>query len=294
MLNKYIKTKIPLIYHLMRLDSPTGYLLSFFPSMFGLLLAYQELNHLVYIPLFFLGSTIARSAGCIINDLIDQNLDKQVNRTKNRPLASGSMNSKEAILFLAVLLCLCFIILMSLTGTSICVGVITFFMMSLYPLMKRITYFPQIFLGLTFNLGCLIGYSAIKDNITANVIIIYCACGFWTIAYDTIYAFLDINDDKRIGIKSTAILLEYTHYKAIILALYCIFIILFVIGMWNICCFFTYISVILCIINILWIIYTLDINNSHNCIIRFKENNKIGLILCVGLLLDIPIRQLLP
>ena len=283
---KSFPNKLTTISHLMRLEAPTGYLLSFFPSMFGLLLAYQEAKNLMYIPIFFIGSILARSAGCVINDIIDQNLDKKVERTKNRPLACGSISSKEALLLLATLLFFCLGILLSLTITAIYIGIAAFFMICLYPLMKRITYFPQAFLGITFNLGCLIGYAAITNNISMNAIILYFACGFWTVGYDTVYAFMDIKDDKHVGIKSTAIFFEPMNYRAIILSLYITFIFLFTFATWNTMNLFLSLAVIISALIAIWIIYTLDITQEKNCLIRFKANNHIGLVLFLGLLLE--------
>jgi 4-hydroxybenzoate polyprenyltransferase len=284
--NKSLANKLSILYNLMRLGAPTGYLLSFFPAMFGLMLAYRTPMDLLYIPIFFIGSVLTRSAGCIINDLIDQNLDKKVERTKNRPLASGAISSKCAILILVILLLCCLGILLSLTETSIYIGIAAFFMISLYPLMKRITYFPQVFLGMTFNLGCLIAYAAITNNVSMNAIILYLACGFWTVAYDTIYAFMDIKDDKKVGIKSTALFFEHMNYKAIIFTLYSAFIMLFMYATWNQINLSPSIAIILSVLSIIWIIKTLNIEQVNNCLVRFKANNYIGFMLFLGLLLE--------
>lgn len=152
--------------------------------------------------------------------------------------------------------------------------------------MKRITYFPQVFLGITFNLGCLIGYAAITDNISIDAMILYFACGFWTVGYDTIYAFMDIKDDKKVGIKSTAIFFENMNYKAIILILYLTFIFLFAFATWNMMNLFLSTAIILSILGAIWIVYTLDIEQKSNCLTCFKANNYIGFILFLGLLLE--------
>jgi 4-hydroxybenzoate polyprenyltransferase len=270
---------------MMRLGAPTGYLLAFFPSMFGLLLAYHEARHLFYIPVFFIGSVLSRGAGCIINDLLDQNFDKQVTRTKNRPIASGVVSSKSAMIILICLLFLCLLILLSLTKTAIYVGIVAFCMICLYPLMKRVTYFPQVFLGITFNLGVLIGYAAITDQISIEAMMVYLACGFWTVAYDTIYAFMDIKDDKKIGIKSSAIFFEKMNYKLIILILYFVFIGLFYSALHRTGFFLTF-ALILSALLAIWIVYTLDIDKEINCFVRFKANNYIGFLLFLGLVLE--------
>lgn len=272
---------------LMRLNSPVVYFCYFFPAAFGLMLAYKnDPSDLLYLLIFMVGSVITRGAGCIINDLFDRNLDKKVARTKNRPIASGAISVKEAIILLFALLLIGLLILLSLNTTSIAVGFIAVFLTTLYPLMKRITYFPQVFLGITINLGCLIGYAVLTDNISMDAMILYFACGFWTVGYDTVYAFMDIKDDKKVGIKSTAIFVENMNYKAIILGLYLTFIFLFAFATWNTMNLFLSIAIILSILGAIWIVYTLDITQESNCLVRFKANNYIGFILFLGLLLE--------
>ena len=272
---------------LTRLNSPVVYFCYFFPAAFGLMLAYKNNpSDLLYLLVFIIGSIITRGAGCIINDLFDRNLDKKVARTKNRPIASGAISVKEAIILLFTLLSIGLLILVSLNITSIVIGFVAVFLTTLYPLMKRITYFPQVFLGITINLGCLIGYAVITDNISMDAMILYFACGFWTVGYDTIYAFMDIKDDKKVGIKSTAIFVENMNYKAIILALYLAFILLFAFATWNTMNLFLSMAIILSILGTIWIVYTLDITQESNCLARFKANNYIGFILFLGLLLE--------
>ncbi len=271
---------------LIRLHSPTGYLLVFFPSAFGLILAYEEFDNLWFLPIFFIASILIRGAGCIINDLFDQNLDKKVERTKNRPIASGKISNKEAMIFLAILLTICFFILISLTSTSTYIGIASILLITLYPLMKRITYFPQVFLGITFNTGCLIGYAAIKDSISYEAIIMYIACGFWTIGYDTIYAFMDLKDDKIVGIKSTAIFFEYKPFKLIIAFFYTIFLTLFSFATRNSFSIISIVAILIIIVKIMWIIIYLDIHDAKNCMRQFKINNYIGFLLFIVMILE--------
>lgn len=271
---------------IMRLHAPTGYLLSFFPAFFGIMLAYEQSTNLLYVPLFFVGSILARGAGCIINDIFDQNLDKMVVRTKSRPLPSGLLNTTQALIILAILLSVCLLILCSLTVTAIATGFIAFFLILLYPLTKRITHFPQVFLGLTFNMGCLIGYAAIKDTISTDILLLYFACGFWTLAYDTIYAFMDIKDDKKINIKSTAIFFEHKSYKLIIFLFYCIFFALYLFSFRQMLSTTIISAIVICFLFSIWIIASLDVKNPANCLYRFKANNYIGFILFLSLLLE--------
>ena len=284
--NQFSSYKWASLLYLTRIHAPTGYLLSFFPAAFGLILAYEKAADLIYLPLFLIGSILVRSSGCIINDLFDQKLDKKVARTKNRPLANGDVSTTEALILLAILLCISFGILLSLNATAIYIGVISIFLITLYPLMKRITYYPQTFLGITFNLGCLIGYAAIKNTLSYDVLTLYIACGFWTMAYDTIYAFMDLKDDKKIGIKSTAILFEHKAFKLIITAFYAAFFILFMFSIRAIFSTYSLIAIVISSIITLWITINLDIYNNKNCMKRFKINNYIGFILFLAMLLE--------
>lgn len=275
-----------LISNIMRLHTPTGYLLSYFPSVFGLLLAYEQRANLIYVPIFLVGSILARGAGCIINDILDRDLDKHVARTKDRPLAAGTLSVKQSLLIALIVFSLCLIILFSLTKTAIYIGFVTFFLILIYPLMKRITYFPQLFLGITFNTGCLIGFAAVKDYLSADAFLLYLACGFWTLAYDTIYAFADIQDDKKIGIKSTAVFLEHMPYKLVISISYLIFYLLFIYVFRDTLSFLSVPIIIACIILSLYSVNSLDITRERNCISRFKLNNYIGFILFSVILLE--------
>ena len=211
----------------MRLDRPAGYLLVFFPASFGLLFSNNIFNNLNFIPYFFVASILIRSAGCVINDIIDKDFDSRVNRTKGRVIASNKITLREALVLLFFLFLVSLYFLVNLSTLSIKIGIVAFFMIITYPLMKRITYFPQIYLALTFNLGCLIAYAAINNKINFHVFMIYIACCFWTFAYDTVYGFLDIDDDKKIGLKSTAIFFENRGYKSWLTISYLLFFVIF-------------------------------------------------------------------
>ncbi|RYE05870.1 MAG: 4-hydroxybenzoate octaprenyltransferase [Rickettsiaceae bacterium] len=273
---------------LTRIGLPTGYLLCFFPACYGLVLASVDLYWLKFVPLFLVGSVIARSAGCIINDVFDRDYDLHVNRTKTRPLASGEVSTKSAIIGLALISIVGINIILCLSKLAIYLCLIAILMIILYPLMKRITYFPQIFLGFTFNMGVLIAYTNIKNYISAESLIMYLSCCFWTIGFDTIYGFADTEDDEKIGIKSLSILLKYRKYKYYISFFYVTFIGLFYFAIWltdgnivnntgfNLCIF---ISMTL----LLYQPWVLNIANSDNCITIFKLNNYIGFILLIAI-----------
>jgi len=195
--------------NLTRLNKPIGIMLLFWPCAWGLGLAYnveQNLNHfLYYLFLFFLGSILMRSAGCIVNDIVDRDIDKKVQRTKNRPLACGLISVKLALAYVAVLCAIAFFILIQFNLFTIILGIASMVLAFSYPFMKRITYWPQLFLGLTFNWGIVMAWSAVTNSVTMEVITLYLAAIFWTLGYDTIYGVQDIEDDEIIGVKSTSI-----------------------------------------------------------------------------------------
>ncbi|AGJ03071.1 4-hydroxybenzoate octaprenyltransferase [Rickettsia prowazekii] len=275
--------KLLIIFKLMRADKPVAYLLDFFPALFGLLLANPSNMELAYLlPLFIFGSITARSSGCIINDIFDRKFDKYVERTKKRPLASGAVSVFYAIFILLILSIISLSILLLLNKTAIYTGFFAVIMIILYPLMKRITYFPQIFLGFTFKLGVLVAYGAVQDKLDTEAIIMYLACCFWAIGYDTIYGYMDIKDDKKIGVKSLSIYLENKNPKFWLYICYIGFILLFIlatkIANFNI----DYLPVLAALILLILQIATLDIKNPVNCIKRFSANNYVGVLLIMA------------
>lgn len=194
---------------LARLDRPIGIWLLLLPGWWGIVLASGGLFHMglkswTLIVLFGIGAIIMRAAGCVINDLWDRDLDKQVERTKSRPLAAGTLNEKQAMVFLAGLLTVGLLILLTMNWTTIILGVLSIPLIVAYPYMKRITWWPQAFLGITFNFGALMGYSAVTGTLGFSALLLYAAGICWTLGYDTIYAHQDREDDAMAGIKSTA------------------------------------------------------------------------------------------
>ena len=196
--------------YLMRLDRPIGIWLLLLPGFWSIALASGGISNFGsyeyrIITLFIIGAIIMRGAGCVVNDLWDRDLDKMVERTKNRPLASGTVSIRKGVVFLATLLLIGLVILLQFNVTTIILGVITIPLIMSYPLMKRFTWWPQAFLGLTFNFGALMGYSAITGEVSASALLLYLGGIFWTLGYDTIYAHQDKEDDIMAGIKSTAL-----------------------------------------------------------------------------------------
>ena len=201
--------QLNLFIELTRLKKPIGFMLLFWPCAWGLTIAYDFSNDIkiysFYLFLFFLGSVLMRSAGCIVNDIMDEEFDKKVERTKNRPIASGKVSKKLGLIYTLILCLLALLILINFNWFTIILALGSIPLAFSYPLMKRYTYWPQLFLGITFNYGLILGWVSIKNSFDIVPIIFYIGAIFWTLGYDTIYGFQDIKDDEIIGIKSTSI-----------------------------------------------------------------------------------------
>ena len=194
---------------LTRLKKPIGFMLLFWPCIWGLTMVYDFDKNLssyfFFVFLFLSGSILMRSAGCIVNDIVDKNFDKQVERTKNRPIASGKISVSLAALYAILLCAIAFVVLINFNQFTILMALLSMPLAFTYPLMKRITYWPQLFLGITFNYGLILAWIAISNEISLTPMIFYIGAIFWTLGYDTIYGFQDIKDDEIIGVKSTSI-----------------------------------------------------------------------------------------
>lgn len=191
--------------HLMRLNRPIGIWLVFFPAAWVLALSAAPLW--LYL-LFLLGAAVMRSAGCIINDLTDRKIDREVARTRDRPLAAGTLSPRAALALLAVLLLVALAIVLLLPRPALGLALLTLPLIIAYPWMKRLTHWPQLFLGITFNLGSLFASIAATGGITIPAFAVYLVSIFWTLGYDTIYALADREDDARLGVNSTALTLR--------------------------------------------------------------------------------------
>lgn len=205
-----VKNKFYDYVRLMRLDKPIGIFLLYVPCLWGLLAGFihtgqfNPYDFVFYAVILFMGSVLMRGAGCVINDYFDRHIDARVERTKNRPIASGRISPRHGLIFFALLCAISGVILLCLPMRAWAVGVLSLIPVMIYPLMKRITYWPQIFLGLTFNIGIWVGYVIITPDINSHLLWLYAAGIFHTLGYDTIYAFQDIKDDINIGVKSSA------------------------------------------------------------------------------------------
>ncbi len=199
-------TSISALYRLMRLDKPVGIWLVFFPAGWAVLLASCAETGVRWDVLFVcaLGAVITRSFGCIINDLTDRNLDAHVARTRTRPLASGELSPRAAVLAALLLIVMAFGLVLLLPPMALTIACLAVPMILAYPWMKRVTWWPQMFLGLTFNLGALIGWAGVTGTIDTPAVWLYVAAVAWTFGYDTLYAHQDREDDARLGIKSSA------------------------------------------------------------------------------------------
>jgi 4-hydroxybenzoate polyprenyltransferase len=189
---------------LARLDRPIGTWLLFLPGLWGLALGGAPWPDAWLVALFGIGAVVMRGAGCVVNDLWDRDIDRRVARTAGRPLASGALSARQALAFLLLLLLIGLAILLQLTWAAILLGVASLVPIAIYPGMKRITWWPQAFLGVTFNWGVPMGYAAATGEVSAAALVLYAAAIFWTLGYDTIYAHQDREDDALVGVRSTA------------------------------------------------------------------------------------------
>jgi len=282
--------QLKLFIDLTRLKKPIGYMLLFWPCVWGLTLAYDfssDLeNYFFYLLLFFLGAVLMRSAGCIVNDILDKEFDKRVFRTKNRPIASGKISIKVAVFYAVTLCLLALIVLLNFNQFTIILALGSMPLAFTYPLMKRYTYWPQLFLGFTFNYGLILGWICVRNNLDITPIVFYLGAIFWTLGFDTIYGFQDMKDDEIIGIKSTSIKFK-KNPKNFLSLCYLIFIAsLITLGILMKFNLVYFLFLLFPIIHLLFYqIYTLKIENEKNCLNIFKSNNFLGSIIFINLLI---------
>jgi len=281
---------VKLFIQLTRLDKPIGYMLLFWPCIWGITIAYNfnsNLNNFFFYGiLFLLGSILMRSAGCIVNDIADKNFDKKVERTKNRPLASEKISVRIAILYILILCALAFLVLINFNNFTILMALISMPLAFTYPLMKRYTYWPQLFLGITFNYGLILAWIAVKNDISLVPIIFYFGAIFWTLGYDTIYGYQDIKDDEIIGVKSTSIKFKDNPKKFILVCYFVFFTSLILIGLlMNFKIFYYFFLTIPFLHLFIFQLSKLNVNIPDNCLNKFKSNNYLGLIVLTNILI---------
>ncbi len=282
--------QVKLFIDLTRLKKPIGFMLLFWPCAWGLTLAYdfsENLNdYFFYLILFFFGSVLMRSAGCIVNDILDKEYDAKVHRTKNRPVASGKITVKLAIFYSLTLCFLALLVLLNFNFFTIILALGSMPLAFTYPLMKRFTYWPQLFLGITFNYGLILGWTTIQGELNIIPILFYIGAIFWTLGYDTIYGYQDIKDDEIIGLKSTSIKFKGQPKKFLFIC-YSLLLIFFIIGGYYMQFHNSY--YLLMLIPFLHLFFyqikIFKLETPSSCLRAFKSNNFFGLIIFINILI---------
>ena len=275
---------------LMRLDKPIGFMLLFWPCSWGFAVVLKNMSinqeWIINFFLFFIGSILMRSAGCVYNDIIDKKIDQKVTRTKQRPLASNKLSTFKGWVLVAFLSFLSLIILFQFNFTTIIFGLSSGILIFAYPFMKRITYWPQLFLGIVFNWGVILSYLVFNEEINIGILLIYLSAVFWTLGYDTIYGLQDAEEDIKIGVKSTSIKFN-KKIKQFLVIVYLISISLMIFS--NIVILNKIkVEIILYILPLLLLIFQIqkvEIKNSTQNLSLFKLNNYYGLSIFIILII---------
>ena len=280
-------THLKIFIELTRLNKPIGFMLLFWPCSWGLTYAksFSQNNsiYFYYLILFFFGSLLMRSAGCIFNDIVDKDFDKKVKRTKKRPLAAKIISVNHAFFYVAFLCFFAFLILIQFNTLTIFLGLGSMLLAFSYPFMKRITYWPQLFLGITFNWGIIMAWTSMGYDISYDILTLYTAAIFWTLGYDTIYGAQDMSDDEIIGLKSTSIKFKKnikffvgSCYFLSVLLLSFLFLELIGINFFTLFLFAFFLS-------LFYQLKTFKKEDQESCLIAFKINNFSGLILFLSI-----------
>jgi len=284
-IDRYVPWRLRPYAKLMRLDRPVGIWLLLLPGWWSITLAGLGVPNLKLMILFLVGAVVMRGAGCTYNDIIDRDIDRQVERTRGRPLAAGHISVRAAWIFLVAQLVIGLAVLLQFNWYAIGVGAASLLLVAGYPFMKRITFWPQAWLGLTFNWGALVGWAAVRGTIDEPALWIYAAGFFWTLGYDTIYAHQDREDDALIGVRSSALALG-KRTKPFVALCYLLMAGLLVGATrympHNV---FMQVAFAFIVIHLAWQVITLNINNSANCLARFRSNRNLGLLVLVALVL---------
>ena len=282
--------QLNLFIELTRIKRPIGYMLLFWPCSWGLTIGFdfsKELKiYFFYLLLFLLGSILMRSAGCIVNDIVDRKFDKKVFRTKYRPIASGNVTVQQGLLYVVILCLLAFFILINFNYITIFLALGSMPLAFTYPFMKRFTYWPQLFLGITFNYGLILGWFSTNNELSIIPLIFYLGAIFWTLGYDTIYGFQDIKDDEIIGLKSTSIKFKNNPYKFLKLC-YLVFLTnLLIVGFFLGLNKLYYLLFVLIFLQMFYFqLKKLDVKVPKQCLDVFKSNNFLGLLVLFSLII---------
>ncbi len=275
---------------LARLDRPIGSWLLLIPCWWSVALAQvaarEPMPNFWHLALFFIGAFAMRGAGCTWNDIVDRDIDAKVERTRSRPIPSGQVSVTQAAIFLAAQALVGLLVLVQFNRVAIVTGIASLAIVAIYPFMKRITYWPQIVLGLAFSWGALMGWTAAFGRLDWPALILYAGSIAWVIGYDTIYAHQDRDDDALIGVKSTALLFgERT--KPMLSTFYALAVVLIgVAGFWAGGRYAFSLGLAGFAAHLVWQVWRLDINDPDLCLRLFKSDRDAGLILFVGLVLD--------
>src|SRR5210317_131279 len=280
--------QLNLFIELVRLKKPIGFMLLFWPCSWGLTIAYdfnQDLEkYFWFLLLFLFGAILMRSAGCIINDIVDSDFDKKVERTKNRPIASGKISKIKAFIY-AMLLCgFAFLVLIQFNNFTILMALLSMPLAFTYPLMKRFTYWPQLFLGITFNYGLVLAWISITNEISIIPVIFYLGAIFWTLGYDTIYGFQDIKDDEIIGVKSASIKFKNEPKKILFFSYFIFLVSLLLLGILMNFKIQYYLFLLFSMAHLIIQVKNLDVSLPKVCLKIFKSNNYLGLLILINLL----------
>ena len=275
---------------LTRLKKPIGFMLLFWPCIWGLVIGYDFSTDIrvfiKFVILFLCGAILMRSAGCIINDIVDKDFDAKVERTKNRPIASGKVSIKLGLIYSMMLCIFAFIVLIQFNNFTIILALGSMPLAFTYPLMKRFTYWPQLFLGITFNYGLILGWTSTNEEFSIIPLIFYLGAIFWTLGYDTIYGFQDIKDDEIIGVKSTSIKFKQNPKFFISLCYFVFFICLVITGYNMDFNLVYYIGIVIVFLHLFILqINFLKISSSESCLKIFKSNNFLGMLVFISLLI---------
>src|SRR6056300_462958 len=281
--------QLNLFIELVRLKKPIGFMLLFWPCSWGLTIAYdfnQDLKiYFFYSALFLSGAILMRSAGCIINDIVDSDFDKKVERTKNRPIASGKISKIKASAYALFLCGIAFLVLINFNNFTILMALLSMPLAFTYPLMKRFTYWPQLFLGITFNYGLVLAWISITNEISIIPVIFYLGAIFWTLGYDTIYGFQDIKDDEIIGVKSASIKFKNEPKKILFFSYFFFVTSLLFMGIlmdFKIQ-YFLFLSIPMT--HLILQVKKLNISLPDVCLKIFKSNNFLGLLILMNILI---------
>lgn len=269
---------------LARVDRPIGTWLLLFPCWWGLALASEGWPDPLFVVLFVIGSFVMRGAGCTVNDIADRNFDGQVARTALRPIPNGDITVFQALMFLGFQLFIGLMVLLQFNWFTVVLGASSLLLVGIYPFMKRITYWPQIVLGLTFNWGALIGWAVVWGDVGRPALFLYTACLFWTLGYDTIYAHQDKEDDSLIGLKSSALRLGNGTRPWLFIFYGLTIFFLFGAGYSAELAWPFYGALALVTGHLVWQASQVDINNSKDCLDKFKSNRWIGWLVVAGVL----------